>query len=124
GVSALPGRPPSVRSLPGVDHQRSADDTSCIGASGLNIADALDSVWAGHVRRFLGHLAAECGLAENTIIAYGRDLREFAELLAARALKCPDEITPLVVQSHLIQLGGRGLALPSIARHLASLRMF
>src|SRR5437016_13703738 len=83
-----------------------------------------ESVWAVHSRRFLGHLAAECGLAENTIEAYGRDLREFAAHLVERQIERPDDITPLIVQSHLIQLADRRLALASIARHLASLRMF
>src|SRR5205823_1916091 len=88
------------------------------------IAAESESIWKGHVRRFLAHQAAECGLAKNTIEAYGRDLCEFAEFLTQREVSQPDDITPVVVQSHLIGLGERGLALASVARHLASMRMF
>ena len=83
-----------------------------------------DGPWAGRTKRFFDYLISECGLADNTLLAYGRDLRELAEFLNERGVAAPDDITPLVVQSHLIRLKERGLALSSIARHLAAVRMF
>jgi len=80
--------------------------------------------WRTFVDRFLGYIVAECGLADNTVLAYRRDLLEFADLLERRPVASPDELTPLIVQSYLIALKDRGLSLSSMARHLASTRMF
>ena len=63
----------------------------------------------------------ECGLAGQTVAAYQRDLCEFWD--QAVASRGPD-LTMQDVQQHLIALQQRGLALASIARHVAAIRMF
>lgn len=75
------------------------------------------------VKRFLDYLFIECGLAGTTITAYQRDLNEFWDHLQSRETETA-EITIDDVQSHLIALQRRGLALSSIARHLASIKVF
>lgn len=80
--------------------------------------------WNRLTSRFLEYLLSECGLSDNTIQAYRRDVSEFAQLLTDRRVAPGDEITPLHIQSHLIALKARGLALSSMARHLSAVRMF
>ncbi len=81
------------------------------------------SMPAPPVKRFLDYLFIECGLAGTTITAYQRDLNEFWDHLQSRETETA-EITIDDVQSHLIALQRRGLALSSIARHLASIKVF
>jgi len=80
--------------------------------------------WPRALTGFIEYLVSECGLADNSIAAYRRDVREFISLLIDREVRRADDITPAVVQSHLVRLAERKLALASIGRHLASVRMF
>lgn len=75
------------------------------------------------VKRFLDHLFVECGLAAATVTAYQRDLTEFWNHLVDLDVE-PAEISMDEVRQHLIQLQQRGLALASIVRHLASIKVF
>jgi len=75
------------------------------------------------VKRFLDYLFIECGLSGETVTAYKRDLREFCQSLAAADVE-PAEISVEDVQRHLIRLQHRGLALSSIARHFATIKVF
>ena len=74
------------------------------------------------VKRFLDHLFIECGLAGSTVTAYQRDLGGFWDHLEAREVE-PGDISIDDVQKYLIELPRRGLALSSIARHLASIKV-
>jgi integrase/recombinase XerD len=80
--------------------------------------------WNALLRRFMEYLISECGLADNTIEAYQRDLREFVCELDEQRVGEPRDVTPLVVRGFLIRLSERKLALSSIARHLVSVKMF
>ena len=73
------------------------------------------------VKRFLDYLFVECGLAGQTIAAYQRDLCEFWDEVMADHGPNP---TMTDIQGHLIALQQRGLAVASIARHVAAIRMF
>ncbi len=75
------------------------------------------------VKRFLDYVFLECGLSGATVTAYRRDLSEFWDHLVARQVG-PADITIDDVQSHLIALRTRGLAVSSIARHLATIKVF
>ena len=91
-------------------------DASGIGSGPRN--DEL-CVW---VDRFKDFLSIECGLADSTLEAYGRDLREFANFFSELQINLSD-LAYEHLQQHLINLKRRGLALASIARRVASLRM-
>lgn len=95
---------------------------------GLNekstIASGNEADWPRALTGFIGYLVSECGLADNSIAAYRRDVREFIDMLIDRDVRRADDVTHHVVQSHLVQLAHRKLALSSIGRHLASVRMF
>lgn len=76
-------------------------------------------------REFLGYLRVEAGLAPATLEAYGRDLRQMAEDLTARGLSGPDAVTMEALAGHLQRLHReRGLEPTTIARHLASIRVY
>ena len=75
------------------------------------------------VKRFLDYLFVECGLAGATVTAYQRDLGEFWDHLVTRDVD-PSDISIEDVQKHLIELQRRGLAVSSIARHLAAIKVF
>jgi integrase/recombinase XerD len=70
---------------------------------------------------FVTYAAGECHLAENTVAAYGRDLRRFFEWLAGRPI-------PTLSIRDLADYAGwlhqHKLAPASIARHIVSLKVF
>jgi integrase/recombinase XerD len=72
---------------------------------------------------FLEMLRAERGSAENTIEAYGRDLRDFAYFLNARrgSLKTADSS---VLRAYIQGLAADGLGVGTTARKLSALRQF
>ena len=74
------------------------------------------------VECFLDFCRVEKGLSINSLAAYRRDLARFA----AFAGEAPpaSSTTPVVVRGYLDRLYAEGLASPSIARHLTTLRSF
>lgn len=70
---------------------------------------------------FLAYLRAECGLAGNTLSAYRRDVSKFLAFLGQSP---PDEVDAARVEKFLLEEKHRGLKPSSIARALASIRMF
>ena len=75
------------------------------------------------VKRFLDHLFVECGLAGATITAYRADLRGFWSFLTTHDINA-GQISIEDIQRYLMVLQQRRLALSSIARHLATIKMF
>lgn len=77
----------------------------------------------GPIEGFLDYLTVECGLARNTILAYGRDLRRFADFLQVSGLTQPDQITTTHLLNYLMSLRDSGLSVNSTARNLVAVRM-
>jgi integrase/recombinase XerD len=73
------------------------------------------------VRRFLDYVRHERALAENTQLAYRRDLAMFAEWVGGRQ---PTALTVRDLGDYFTFLKARGLARASIARQAATLRTF
>src|SRR6202166_4195984 len=71
---------------------------------------------------FLSYLRVEKGLAQNTILAYGRDLRRFAEFLRKRHKPRLEDVTREDVVDFLSNLYKEKLDSRSVARFLVSLR--
>ena len=73
---------------------------------------------------FRHYLKAERGMAENTVLAYHRDLNRFVEWVAVVALA--DYLDPSLrdLGRYIGYLNELGLATPTVARHIVSLRMF
>lgn len=85
----------------------------------------LPSTFAGPVREFLTYLRVEAGLSPATIGAYGRDLRDLAIELDQRGIASVDAVQAHDLAEHLRGLHReRAMQPASIARHLASLRVF
>lgn len=75
------------------------------------------------IRSFLNYAKVEKGLAENTVLAYGRDLAKFAAFAAHRGRKI-EEIDRTDIVDFLAGLYRRKLDSRSVARHLVTLRNF
>ncbi|TWT29369.1 Tyrosine recombinase XerD [Posidoniimonas corsicana] len=73
------------------------------------------------VEAFTRYLASECHLSDNTVAAYRRDMRRFFGWLAGRRL---ESLTVSDLSDYPRHMNELGLAPSSIARHVASLRMF
>ena len=74
------------------------------------------------VQEFLDHVRYERGLSPNTVEAYGRDLRRYAEFLAGRGAR-PSSATADDLHAYFAAGGGDGAA-ASVARRTATLRAF
>ena len=70
---------------------------------------------------FIDYLRTECHLAENSVAAYGRDLRRFFEWLAGRRIT---SLTIRQLSEYANWLHNQQLAPASIARHIVSLKIF
>lgn len=73
-----------------------------------------------HAEAFLEMLAAERGHARNTLLAYGRDLADFAGQLPVPVA----EATDAQLRAYLDSLRAQGLAATTQARKLSCLRQF
>jgi integrase/recombinase XerD len=73
------------------------------------------------IESFVEYLRTECHLSDNTVAAYHRDLRRFYLWLANRRVP---QLTIQELADYAGWLHDRKLAPASIARHLASLRVF
>jgi len=76
------------------------------------------------VRDFLSYLRVECGLAANTLEAYGADLKRLSDFLVDRGITRLADVDGPTLIDHLRDLRAQGLASSSIARHLATLRAY
>ncbi|MCB1110440.1 MAG: site-specific tyrosine recombinase XerD [Chlamydiia bacterium] len=73
--------------------------------------------WEQAIQDFLSYIGSEKGLSVNTLEAYGRDIRRFAEGLK-------EEVKEETILSYLSLLKEKGYASASIYRALMALRVF
>ncbi len=86
---------------------------------------ASNSPFAQPVHDFLTYLRVEAGVALATLDAYGRDLRDLVDQLTAEQVPDPGAVTAEHLVGHVKALHRtRGLQPSSIARHLATIRVF
>src|ERR1700677_938334 len=71
---------------------------------------------------FLSYLRVERGLSQNTIIAYGRDLKRFAVFLRKKEKLRLEDVTREDVVDFLSSLYKEKMDSRSVARYLVSLR--
>ena len=72
---------------------------------------------------FLDAVAAETGAAQNTLLAYGRDLRDLAQWLSGRGATMAG-LTRDLVEDYLTHCDAQGLSRATRARRLSSIRQF
>lgn len=73
---------------------------------------------------FVNYLEAECGMSDNTVMAYRRDLEKFFAWNKDNARKTVHEVDIATLTAFLDHLQQLNLASSSIARNLAAIRMF
>ena len=73
---------------------------------------------------FLDALWSERGLSQNTLSAYGRDLKAWADWLETQKQLSLLEVDASIVQQYLAYRGKKGAKSSSMARVLSSLRRF
>lgn len=89
------------------------------------IKDKLHSFAIGnHVNDFLTYLYVEAGLSQNTILAYGRDLKSFLEFCNSNNVKDLQKINPRLIQNYQISLSKQNRSETTIKRSLVAIRMF
>lgn len=82
------------------------------------MSQGIDSV----IDEYLSYIKAERQLSGNTLEAYARDLRKFAQFLDGRGVKTVDAVSQGDVAEFMVTLHEDGLSSRSVARHLVSLR--
>ena len=73
------------------------------------------------ISAFLEAQAAELGAATNTLLAYGRDLKDFDAYLAAKALDF-NLAARNDVEAYLVWCDAQGLAQSTLARRLSAIK--
>jgi len=73
------------------------------------------------ISTFLDALAADGGAARNTLLAYGRDLRDLADWADRKAIAF-DRVARADLENYLVHCDAQGLAQATRARRLSSLR--
>lgn len=90
-----------------------------------SVSDKLLSLPLGqNVKNFLGYLTVEAGLSENTVLAYGRDLKGFLGHCKFNNIKHLSQIKPTIIQDYLRILTKEQKGESSIKRALVAIRMF
>jgi integrase/recombinase XerD len=76
------------------------------------------------LEKYLNHLLIERGVAQNTLEAYGRDLRRFLFIVQEKGFTDWRQIIPEAVIEYLVQIKSEGLSANSMNRSLAAIRGF
>ncbi|MAX24445.1 MAG: tyrosine recombinase [Phycisphaeraceae bacterium] len=79
---------------------------------------------ANAIREFISYCRIECGFAEATLRAYAADLRDLWQWLEVQGVTDWSQLDYKMLTEHLKDLSGKGLATTSIARHVATARVF
>ncbi len=77
-----------------------------------------------HIKNFLNYLTVEAGLADNTILAYGRDLRDFQRYCKVCDINNLQDIRPTPIQNYLRIMTQEQKSEVSVKRSLVAIRMF
>lgn len=106
--------------------QPTAKDLAATGvAPAASVAPKSAAGLSDSIREFLSYCRIECGFADATLKAYSADLRDLQKWMEEeRALSRWSDLTIDEIAAHLRSLDGKGLAVSSIARHVATIRVF
>ncbi len=90
-----------------------------------SVGEKLQSLPLGRqVKSFLSYLTVEAGLSENTVLAYGRDLKSFLEYCQSGSLADLRQISPTIIRSYMRTLTQNQKSEGSLKRALVAIRMF
>jgi len=79
---------------------------------------------AAHLDSFLRYQEVEVGVARNTILAYGSDLRQFFEWFGKHGPRSLNAVNLQYLTKYLQNLHERELSSTTVARHLVAIKMF
>jgi integrase/recombinase XerD len=89
-----------------------------------SVREKLNSLPLGQIATsFLGYLTFEAGLSENTVLAYGRDLKHFLKYCRSNKISQLKQIKPILIQNYLRILTSEQKNESSIKRSLVAIRM-
>jgi integrase/recombinase XerD len=74
------------------------------------------------IEAFLAHCRVERGLAENSLLAYQRDLVDLADFLTRKLVQSPEAARPEHLSLWMVELADRGLSTASVARRRVAAR--
>jgi integrase/recombinase XerD len=90
-----------------------------------NLNAKLDEQSFGRIiQAFLNYMTVEAGLSSNTILGYGRDLRDFAAFCDSKGIRHPDKIVTNNFYEYSKYLSRKGKAEASINRAVVAIKMF
>jgi len=75
------------------------------------------------VRDFLDYLTVEAGLSQNTVLAYGRDLKDFLKYCKSNRISRLERIEPVHIQKYIRILTRENKSESSVKRCLVAIRM-
>jgi integrase/recombinase XerD len=76
------------------------------------------------VKSFLDYLTVEAGLSDNTVLAYGRDLKSFLEYCRKQKVNQIRRLKPHLIHDYLRALSREQKSESSVKRSLVAIRMF
>jgi len=77
-----------------------------------------------YIEEFINYLSVERGLANNTLLAYRRDLVKYASHLSKKGIKEASKVGRSQITDFMYHEKKQGLAPNSISRSLAAIKMF
>lgn len=77
-----------------------------------------------YIEEFINYLSVERGLAENTLLAYRRDLKKYCLYLTEKRIENIGQIAYGNITDFMYDQKKKGLSPDSICRNLAAIRMF
>lgn len=77
-----------------------------------------------YIDGFIDFLGVERGLAENTLLAYRRDLNKYTGYLKKKNITSPDGVIREHITNFMFDQKENGLSVNSICRSLAAIKMF
>src|SRR3989338_4934541 len=76
------------------------------------------------INEFINYLSVERGLANNTLLAYRRDLEKYARFLEGAGVGAVSQVSRDRVNGYMHEQKNQGLSVTSICRSLAAIKMF
>ncbi len=75
------------------------------------------------IKDFLGYVIVEAGLSNNTVLAYGRDLKGFLAYCNSKKINCLQQIKPDHIQKYMQELSRAEKSESTVKRCLVAIRM-
>lgn len=76
------------------------------------------------IGEFMNYLSVERGLAQNTLLAYRRDLTKYIDYLSQKGIKAVPEVNREHISNFMFDLKKHDMSAATIGRNLAAVKMF